>query len=121
VDPITATDDKSKKPLDRSRKLTQGRRGRILRAWLPYVVWMIPELTLPLLTTWTELLGGWAVAAFFTFNMLLLVWMKMVIFGLYEQRIADARKRLAAKKVKEEAAGNVIAIPVAADSSPAVG
>jgi hypothetical protein len=113
VDPITATDDKSKKPLDRSRKLTQGRRGRILRAWLPYVVWMVPELTLPLMTTWTELVGGWAVAAFFTFNLLLLVWMKMVIFGLYEQRIEDARKRIAAKKEREKAAGNVVSIPVA--------
>jgi len=121
VDPITATDDKSKKPLDRSRKLTQGRRGRILRAWLPYVVWMVPELTLPLMTTWTELLGGWAVAAFFTVNLLLLVWMKMVIFGLYEQRIEDARERLAAKKAKEEAAGNVVSIPAAEDPVPAAG
>ena len=108
VDPITATDDKSKKPLDRSRKLTQGRRGLILRIWLPYVVWMIPELTLPLMTTYTELLGGWAIASFFTLNLLLLVWMKMAIFGLYEQRIEDARKRLAAKKAKEENAGNVV-------------
>jgi hypothetical protein len=121
VDPITATDDKSRKPLDRSRKLTQGRRGRILRAWLPYVVWMIPELTLPLMTTWTEVLGGWAVAAFFTLNMLLLVWMKMVIFGLYEQRIADARKRLAAKKATEHAAGNVVSMPSLEDAVPAAG
>jgi hypothetical protein len=112
VDPITATDDTSTNPLDRSRKLTQGRRGLILRAWLPYVVWMIPELTLPLMTTYTELLGGWSIAAFFTLNLLMLVWMKMTIFGLYEQRIEDARKRIAAKRVIEEAAGNVVSIPV---------
>lgn len=102
VDPITATDDKSKKPLDRSRKLTQGRRSRILRIWLPYVVWIVPEMTLPLMTTWTEQVGGWAVAGFATVNVLLLVWMKMAVFGLYEQRIEDARKRIAAKKAKEQ-------------------
>jgi len=101
VDPITATDDKSKKPLERSRKLSQGRRSRILRIWLPYVVWIVPEMTLPLMTTWSEQVGGWAVASFATVNVFFLVLMKMAVFGLYEQRIEDARKRIAAKKAED--------------------
>ena len=66
------------------------------------MVWIVPEMTLPLMTTWTEQVGGWAVMGFASVNLLLLVWMKMAIFGLYEQRIEDARRRIAAKKAKEQ-------------------
>ena len=60
-------------------------------------------MTLPLMTTWSEQVGAWAIAAFATVNVLFLVLMKMAVFGVYEQRIEDARKRVAAKKAQEQA------------------
>jgi len=101
VDPITATDDKSKSPLERSRRLTQGRRSQILRLWLLFVVFFIPEITMGVMSSYAEQIGPWAIASFGFVMLLMLVVMKMAMFGLYEQRIEDARQRIAAKKAKE--------------------
>jgi len=96
VDPITATDDRSKRPLDRSRKLTRGRRGQLVRAWLPYAIWSIPVSALPpYLPRIMEAVGPLAVVAFGVVEMFLLVIMKMTMYGMYEQRIKEAEKRKA--------------------------
>ncbi len=91
VDPITATDDRSKKPLDRSRKLTRGRRGRLVRAWLPYAIWSVPVSALPpYIPRIMEAIGPMSVVAFGVVEILLLTIMKMAMYGFYEQRIQEA-------------------------------
>ena len=112
VDPITATDDKSKNPLMRSRKLTQGRRGKLLRAWLPYAVFASGNAVAPLLDELVELGGTYSMLLYGTFNALLLVIMKMSMNGFYEERLEDARRRRAEQEpaAKNEAeAGEPVA------------
>jgi hypothetical protein len=110
VDAIAATDDKSQSPLKRSQKLTRGRRGRIMWTWLPYALWYLPAyLVLVYQAEAGFTLGGFevsphlAVIAFGTLDVLLLAVLEMAMFGLYEQRIADAQ---AAKARKDTAAGD---------------
>jgi len=96
VDPITATDDRSKHPLERSRKLTRGRRGRLVRAWLPFAIWSIPVSGIPpYLPKEMEAIGVFAVVAFGVFDVFLMTIMKMAMYGFYEQRIDDALARRA--------------------------
>lgn len=103
VDAIAATDDNAKQPLARSQKLTQGRRSRIARAWLPYAVWY------PAYYFYfgfkAEGYGSSAVFVFGVVDVLLLMAMEMVMFALYEERIAEARVALERQQAKEAAQG----------------
>jgi hypothetical protein len=103
VDAIAATDDNAQAPLARSQKLTQGRRSRIARAWLPYALWY------PAYYFYfgfkAEGLGWWAVFIFGVVDVLLLMAMEMVMFALYEERIAEARAALERQQAKEAAQG----------------
>jgi hypothetical protein len=98
ADPITATDDRSKEPLSRSRKLTQGRRGRLLRSWLPYAIWISPLMFLPGFVQKLEGMGALVVVSWGVIDIFLLTVMKMSMFSFYEQRIEEAR---AARVVRE--------------------
>jgi len=109
VDPITATDDKSKNPLMRSRKLTQGRRGKLLRSWLPYAVFASGNAVAPLMDELVELGGTYSMLLYGTFNALLLVIMKMSMNGFYEERLDDARKRRSAMESVDEKASEPVA------------
>jgi len=103
VDPITATDDRSKKPLDRSRKLTRGRRGRLVRAWLPYAIWSIPVSALPpYIPRIMEAIGPLSVVAFGVVEVFLLTIMKMAMYGFYEQRIQEALAQRAESPAPDE-------------------
>jgi hypothetical protein len=110
VDAIAATDDNAKQPLARSQKLTQGRRSRIARAWLPYAVWYPAYYFY--FGFQAEALGAWAVFLFGVVDVLLLMAMEMVMFALYDERIAEARAALERQQAKEAAQG--------ADSASAV-
>ncbi|MCK6514693.1 hypothetical protein L6R46_06530 [Myxococcota bacterium] len=103
VDAIAATDDNAKQPLARSQKLTQGRRSRIARAWLPYALWYPAYYFY--FGFQAEALGAWAVFLFGVVDVLLLMAMEMVMFALYEERIAEARAALERQQAKEAAAG----------------
>jgi len=105
VDAITATDDKSKSPLKRSQKLTAGRRGRIVRAWLPYAAWYLPAFLVFVYQAEAGItLGGVEISphicvlVFGAFDVLILCVMEMAMFGLYEERISDAQRAKAAKE-----------------------
>ena len=107
VDAIAATDDNAKQPLARSQKLTQGRRSRIARAWLPYALWYPAYYFY--FGFQAEALGAWAVFLFGVVDVLLLMAMEMVMFALYEERIAEARAALERQQAKEAAAGGATA------------
>lgn len=105
VDAIAATDDKSKAPLQRSQKLTAGRRGRIALAWIPYALWYVPFQIVFMAESWQSttpwLTMGWCIL-----DMALLTVMELAMYGFYEQRIEDAKaaraKRLAAEGGAED-------------------
>jgi len=101
TDAISATDPKAKRPVARSEKLTRGRRRRIALTWMPYALWGLPSSLLAVY--YVEGLGWWAVALMGCVDMFLLQIMEMAMYGLYEERIDDARKALAAKKASESA------------------
>ncbi|MEY3211918.1 MAG: hypothetical protein RIT28_2399 [Pseudomonadota bacterium] len=103
VDAIAATDDNAQQPLARSQKLTQGRRSRIARAWLPYAVWYPAYYFY--FGFQAEGLGAWAVFLFGVVDVLLLMAMEMVMFALYDERIAEARAALERQQAKEAASG----------------
>ena len=103
VDAIAATDDNAQKPLARSQKLTQGRRSRIARAWLPYALWYPAYYFV--FGFWADGQGVWAVFTFGVVDVLLLMAMEMVMFALYEERIAEARAALERQQAKEAAQG----------------
>lgn len=90
VSAITATDDRSKAPLARSQKLTAGRRGKIMLSWIPYALWYLPAYLW--LVYEAEGMGWHAVLLFGAVDMLLLVVMEMAMYGLYVERIDDARR-----------------------------
>lgn len=107
VDAITATDDKSKSPLKRSQKLTSGRRGRILLSWLPYAAWYLPAFLVfvyqaeaGITLGGTEISPHICVMVFGTVDVLILCVMEMAMFGLYEERINDAKR---AKEARDAA------------------
>ena len=108
VDAITATDDKSKSPLKRSQKLTAGRRGRILRAWLPYAAWYLPAFLVFVYQAEAGItMGGVEISphicvlVFGTIDVLILQVMEMAMLGLYEERIGDAQRAKAAREAAE--------------------
>jgi len=104
TDAIAATDPKAKRPVARSEKLTRGRRRRIALTWLPYALWGLPSSLLAVY--YVEGLGWWAVALMGCIDMFLLQIMEMAMYGLYEERIEDARKALETKKAREQAEGD---------------
>lgn len=112
VDAITATDDKSQSPLKRSQKLTRGRRGRILRAWIPYAIWYLPAYLMIVYQVEAGSLFGieasphLLVIAFGTIDVLFLAVMEMAMFGLYEERILDAQRQKAAREATKPEAGD---------------
>ncbi len=103
TDAITATDERARRPLARSEKLTKGRRRRIALSWLPYAAWYLPAYLY--LVYAAEGQGFLGVLVFGTFDMFLLQVMEMTMFGLYEERIEDARKALEARKAREAEEG----------------
>lgn len=99
VDAITATDDKSQAPLQRSQKLTAGRRGRLALSWIPYALWYVPYQIVFLQEAWAAP-TVWQAVGWGLLDMSLLAVMEMAMYGFYEQRIEDARK---ARERREEA------------------
>ncbi len=99
TDAIAATDPKAKRPVARSEKLSRGRRRRIALAWLPYAVWWMPAYLWGIYAAEGQ---GWlGVLAFGTLDMFLLQIMEMTMYGLYEERIEDARRAMEARKAGE--------------------
>ena len=102
VDAIAAVDERAKKPLSRSARLTKGRRGRIFWAWIPYMLWYIPSALV--VVFWAEGQGWWAVLGHGTLDIILLCIMEMAMFAIYQERIEDAlaaRERKAAQAAEE--------------------
>ncbi|HJN75332.1 MAG TPA: hypothetical protein QGF58_15495 [Myxococcota bacterium] len=123
VDAITATDDKSRSPLKRSAKLTRGRRGRILRAWLPYAIWYLPAFLVFVYQAEAGItLGDFeisphiCVVVFGTFDVLVLAVMEMAMFGLYEERVADAQRAKAAREARDADIGTNVGTNVETDT-----
>ncbi len=88
LDPILRSlnrDPDSRSPLQWSRVLSRGHRGRILRAWLPYAFWYVPAAMY--LVYQAEGSGLVAVLIFGSFNMFLLTIMEMAMVGLFEERL----------------------------------
>lgn len=110
VDAIAATDERSKRPLARSQKLTRGRRTRIFRSWIPYAIWLtFTDLKLVFLA---ESMGFWAVMALGTFDLLVLAVMEMLMYAMYEERIEAARAAQAARAAKESGGAESSESPV---------
>ena len=103
VDAITATDDKSKAPLQRSQKLTAGRRGRLALSWLPYALWYIPYQIVFLQEAWAAP-TMWAAVGWGILDLSLLAVMEMAMYGFYEERIEDAKR--ARERRESQAAKN---------------
>lgn len=99
VHAISAMEEKPTGVLSRSQRFTDGRRGRIAMVWLPYVPWY---LFYTVVATYQVESWGWlAVAGLGAVDVLLLTIMTMVMFSMYEERIADAQSAKARREDKE--------------------
>lgn len=99
VHAISAMEDKPTGVLSRSQRFTDGRRGRIAFVWLAYVPWYMFYNVVAMYQV--ESWGWYAVAGFGAIDVLLLTMMTMVMFSMYEERIADAQAAKARREAKE--------------------
>lgn len=100
VHAIAATEDDPKSVLSKSQRFTQGRRGRIAAVWVPYALLWYPAYSV-IATYQVEAWGWYAVAGFGALDMLFLTIMTMVLYGMYEERVHDARIAKARRDAKK--------------------
>lgn len=100
VDAVATLDDKEASPLDRSRRLTRGRRGMLARAMIPAAVWWLGYSLLGLFVLKDQGIVSFAVGG--AVDHLVNAVMDMVLVQLY---VEEVRRRVALADAKKAAAG----------------